>query len=760
MRLRPLLPYLGFASLIAVAVILRVLTPRFSPVERFLDDPSIRSTDLMSDVQGVLSFLNSASTEKIDWKINRNPQPGAHTVILFSGNKAKANPAYADYVQTIAWVAEYDAIVVDVDYVQVLAEQLTSLGPLQIENPYERRFREHATVKEFLLWVLGHESGHAHYHDSTRHFWLKSFEAPDPADAANQAIEKRADGYVALLVSSSPSQAVDLSEMLFGILNVNLEARMPESNLQGPSIQIFSTDGIDVLASGTHPDFIVRAATILSGIHYPAGTEERYGLWAGKLLERIKSSKSVECSVMTRTIPVSGDLAVQQIGEKPVVYRTPASLLLAPGTYQLEVSAKGFKTTKEQIKVPDCKHVSDVNIQMEKIPESPKPPMTSLEQFANKREQAISRIAHAQNLQQHGQWEAAEWELERAAEIDPAWSETLFLQAFVQEHDNKLTEAKTLYDRATLLKKAEIAGYELGAYRLDHIQTEMADDKRTLLKHPGDEEATRSTAELWLELGRYDLARPLVQQLQLRPGSCEDDVNLARYLLASSKIQDAVTLLQQTAACTGPESIDGMIALATQLESAKQDTEAEHWFVLAYKGDPENAWIDLADFFRRHNRAREALPYALAAAKRTSDDTDALNEVAKIELQLGRTDTAELWFKRALATYTDNSDALVGLARVVGKRGQWEQAIKNCGDAVKGNSWDDFDGWVCVGDAERTLGHMQEALSAYQNAIWLRPSDTSLSSSIAHLYTLASDAGRASLYTSFATLQQPFPRDF
>jgi tetratricopeptide (TPR) repeat protein len=759
-RLRPLLPYLGFASLITVAVILRVLSPRFSPVERFLDDPSIRSAGLISDVQGVLGFLNSASTEKIDWKINQNPQPGVHTLILFSGDKAKTNPAYADYVQTIAWVAEYDTIVVDVDYVQVLAEQLTSFGPPQIENPYERRFREDATVKEFLLWVLGHESGHAHYHDSTRHFWLKSFEAPEPADAANQAIEKRADGYVAVLVSSSPSQAVDLSEMLFGILNVNLEARMPESNLQGPAIQIFSTDGIDVLASGTHPDFIVRAATILSDIHYPAGTEERYGLWAGKLLERIKSSKSVECSVMTRTIPVSGDLAVQHNGEKPVVYRTPASLLLAPGTYQLEVSAKGFKTTKEQITVRDCKHVSDVNLQMEKIPDSPRPPMTPLEQFVNRREQTIRRIAHAQNLQQQGQWEAAEWELERAVEIDPAWSETLFLQAFVKEHDNKLTEAKTLHDRATLLKKAEIAGYELGIYRLDHIQTEMADETRTLLKHPGDEEARRSTAGLWLELGRFDLARPLVQQLQERPGSCEDDVNLARYLLASSKIQNAVTLLQQTAACTGPESVDAMIALATQLESLKQDTEAEHWFVLAYKGDPENAWVDLADFLRRHNRAKEALSYALAAAKGTSDDTDTLNEIAKIELQLGRTDTAELWFKRALATYTDNSDALVGLARIAGKRGQWEQARKFCGDAVKGNSWDDFDGWVCVGDAEQTLGHAQEALTAYQKAIWLRPSDMSLSSSIAHLYTLASDAGRASLYTSFATPKQPFTEVF
>jgi tetratricopeptide (TPR) repeat protein len=750
-RLRPLLPYLCFAFLIAVAVILRVLSPRFSPVERFLDDPAIRSTDLMSEVQGVLSFLNSASTEKIDWKINQDPQPGVHTLILFSGNKAKANTAYADYVQIIAWVAEYNTIAVDVDYVQVLAEQLTSLGPPQIENPYEKRFREEATVKEFLLWVLGHEAGHAHYHDSTRHFWLKSFESPDPADAANQEIEKRADDYVALLVSSSPSQAVDLSEMLFGILNVNLEARMPESKLEGPAIQIFSPHAIDVLASGSHPDFIVRAATILSDIRYPAGTEERYGLWAGKIIERIKNSKSVECSIMIRTIPVSADLALQQMGEKPVIYRTPASLLLAPGSYQFEVSATGFKTAEEQVKVPDCKYAPDVNIQMEKLPDPPKPAMTPLEQFVRRREQAIPRIAHAQNLQQQGQWEAAGWELERAAEVDPAWSETLLLQAFVQEHENKLAKAKALLNRATLLKKAEIAAYELGAYRLDQIQSEMADETRTLLKHPGDEDATRSTAELWLELGRYDVARPLVQQLQQRPGSCEDDVNLARYLLASGKIQNAVTLLHQTFACTGPEAVDGMIALAKQFESVNQVAEAEHWFVLAYKVDPKNAWIDLAGFLRRHNRAKEALLLALAAAKKTSDDTDALNEVAKIELELGRTDTAELWFKRALATYTDNSDALVGLAHVAGSRGQWEQARKLCGDAVKGNNWDDFDGWVCVGDAERSLGHVREALAVFQNAMWLRPLDTSLSSSIAHLYALISDADRASLYASFAT---------
>ena len=128
----------------------------------------------------------------------------------------------------------------------------------------------------------------------------------------------------------------------------------------------------------------------------------------------------------------------------------------------------------------------------------------------------------------------------------------------------------------------------------------------------------------------------------------------------------------------------------------------------------------------------------------------ALNEVAKIELQLGRINIAELWFKRALATYAGKFGCIGRIGPRCWQAGQWEQASKICGDAVKGNSWDDFDGWVCVGDAEQTLGHVQEALTAYQNAIWLRPSNTYLSASIAHLYTLASDARRASLYTSFA----------
>jgi tetratricopeptide (TPR) repeat protein len=324
------------------------------------------------------------------------------------------------------------------------------------------------------------------------------------------------------------------------------------------------------------------------------------------------------------------------------------------------------------------------------------------------------------------------------------------LQALIHEHDHDLTEAKNLHDRAVRLRTHESAGYQLGAYRLDQIQTEMAADTKTLLQHPDDETASRSMGELWLELGFYDLAQPLIGRLDKMPGTCEDHVNMARILLATGKSRDALLVLKQKASCARRESVDGILALATQLEVAKQYADAEQCFIHAYNDDPKNTWNDFVSFLRRRGRPREALPYAQLAAKRDSDDTDALNAVASVEFELGRLGTAELWFKRALATYMNNSEALVGLARIAGKRGQWSQARDSCGDAVKGNSWDNFDGWVCLGDAEDQLGQPQQALMAYQNASWLRPRDEALYSKIERLYSKLSDVDRAAFYGSFA----------
>lgn len=754
LKLRSLLPYVSLAAVVLAAIVLRLLSPHFSPIERFLNDASIRTNDLTPEVADVLGFLKGAAPDDTQWSINQNPGRGQHTVILFSGAKARTHREYVPYVKTIAWVSEYRTIVVDVDYLRDLAEQLTSLSSQRIENPYERNFREAATIKVFLLWVVGHEAGHAHYHDSTRHFAANSFEAPATGEAANQVIETRADDYVAHAVTASRQRTVDLAEMLFEILNANVTARLPESNLQGPSIPLFSKESVEVLASGSHPEFIVRAAQMLSEIRYPVGTDNQYGVWAKQVLERIQSSPGTDCSVMARTSPVSADVQVQLNHQTPIVYWSPANLLLSPGDYQITVSAKGYKTIARMIEIPDCKHAHDIDIQLEKVPPLPVQPKSPLEEFVSRREQTILRISHAQYLEQHGEWLAAEWELNRAMEIDPQASETVLLEALVKEHKGNLTESRDLHRRALSLRMHEIAGYDLGAYRLNQIQQQMGQSNAILRVHPGDVQANRASGELWLELGRYDLAQPLISKLEKQPGSCEDHINMSLLLFSLGQLHAASVPLDHATHCCGELSIDGTRAVATQLEAAHQEVKAEKWFTKAYQSDPEHAWSDLADFLSRHGRRGEALLLARAAMKRDSDDTDAINSAAGIEVDMGRVRTAELLFQRALKTYIDNSEALIGLAHIAGKRGDWARAREFCGDAVKSNSWDNFEGWMCIGDAEQALGHTGPSLIAYQNASWLQPRDHDAFSKIAQIYAKLSDRNRADLYRKFASEDQ------
>lgn len=749
LRFKRLLPYAFLAAVMLCALFLRLLTPG-SPLQDFLKDKTLYSDELLPEAEEALRFLTTEMHDPTAWDINRGPQRGALAVILFSGGKARSFSRYIDFTRTIAWIAEYQTIIVDVDYLKELALALNLVEQHEDDNPYEKSQHDAEIYKLFLVWVLGHELGHAYHHDPTRHFAPNALDAPTSTATGNQDLENQADEFAAARISASSQYVVGLSNMLLGMLNNELQARMPKTNVQGPAIFLFGRDAIEVLATGSHPEFLVRAARILARLRYPAGTNPEFGVWASRLLGRITAAQANLCSIAIRTTPVAANVILEQNRDHPITYWTPAKLLLSPGHYKLTVVADGYQSSVQEIQFQDCHHAPRLELTLNKdyttVPSRQSPET----EFAEMRDAAYRRVDHGKFLQQQHQWKAAEWELAQAVNTDTGWSEPLFLQALLKSHYGAVKDARDLWNRAIDLRQHESAAYELDNYTLLQLVNKKAEADKILSEHPRDTKSLRSLGEVWLELGETQKAEPLIKMLLKGPSStCQDRWNMGQLLIALHEKEEAISFLRAQTLCAGLEG-ERSLLLADAFEADGRINLARKYFLRAYRKDESN-WESLVQFFRRRKQYSLAFHVAYARARRHPDDTDTLNAVAQVELDCGRIQRAQRWFHKALTTYMNNVDATVGLARVAGERRDWQEASALCRQATAGNNWDSREAWSCLGDAERQQGNNQDALVAYENAVWLSPLEPQSHIDLAAIYQELGDTERAELHRSFAT---------
>jgi hypothetical protein len=278
--------YTVFAALIGTAFMLRIIAPDENRrLGALLRDRKLYSNELAPEANAALHFLIDGSGDQRPWRINSVPEPGILTAIFFSERKLSQRKELRRFNRTIAWVAEDQTILIDVDYLRQVALRLAwpgrSVGDGGIENPYARSARESNIYRVFLIWVLAHELGHAALHHGSSHFNASIFESPARATKVQQMREMQADEFAAARISRSAAQVNAVSGLLIEILDAELDARLPKAKLYGPMIHFFSHESVDVLAYSSHPEFVVRAARILAEMHYPPGTNDQFGVWGG-----------------------------------------------------------------------------------------------------------------------------------------------------------------------------------------------------------------------------------------------------------------------------------------------------------------------------------------------------------------------------------------------------------------------------------------------------------------------------------------------
>jgi hypothetical protein len=114
------------------------------------------------------------------------------------------------------------------------------------------------------IWVIGHEIGHIINNHGSSHF-SKSIVNEEGQSNASNVRELEADAFVADKVSDSNSVKYDMVVFYANLVKLFVSDYQTES-LHGPGIPIFANQEIITDASGSHPEYIVRAVSMMNAL--------------------------------------------------------------------------------------------------------------------------------------------------------------------------------------------------------------------------------------------------------------------------------------------------------------------------------------------------------------------------------------------------------------------------------------------------------------------------------------------------------------
>lgn len=118
----------------------------------------------------------------------------------------------------------------------------------------------------FLYWIVGHEIGHIVKKHKPAHFSAGAFEAMVETSSLSMRQELEADTFAVLQMQYDSAYRVAVESMLIDVVNSQIRRKLGGDLPAGVSIIYDYNDQriVEYLRSGSHPEFVVRAARMLS----------------------------------------------------------------------------------------------------------------------------------------------------------------------------------------------------------------------------------------------------------------------------------------------------------------------------------------------------------------------------------------------------------------------------------------------------------------------------------------------------------------
>jgi tetratricopeptide (TPR) repeat protein len=643
---------LAMIVVLVIGVLLRKAWP--TPTERFIAaalSQGWTSDHLRPIVSEVLAVLLRPGEFAAPPTINAEPRADAVNVYLVRYPTGSIRPAirnrFPDYVGTIAYLGESNAILVDEEYLEALGERLGFLIDGDAEaNPYVRLKNNEQGMRFLLLWVLGHELGHLVAAHGGRHFGPAGPEKPVDHDSLGYRQELEADQALAERLSRamhvnavSADDITSFGTFMAVLLEAELSRVMGVPRKQGPLIQLFDPNLTQLLRPAVHPDYFLRATRLMALLDLPPSSPLRVVQEGARRLEgRLQPITSTAGRVVVDSTPPGAIMSIKGAGTQLPNYRLPADVWLPPGTYNVNISAPDYESQSHVIVIQanaiKQQHIALVPARAAS-PEGPLPLSAWLS--------ADRHMTNAGHYYWTRQWpEAAAWELNRARELLPTWSRPVLLLAQIAADRNDLAGARVLFARALDLYSKE-PSWQRGSR--GNIQ-DLANAFHTLLQSdqqsPDRPEQVLALVEsLW----RVDEDARAEQYLaELRPAHEADArvwLSLARIRVDQSRLDEAESAARRAVNCDGSGTTERFY-LATILEQQGRTRDAEAELAAIVQAAPQNA--------------------------------EAVEALAALRFRIGRFADAAEAYRRALTVDADRSWLWCGLGETYRKMHEFDRA--------------------------------------------------------------------------------------
>lgn len=223
------------------------------------------TTDDHNNVFGDALVLLLRGTEfEGRWQINKQPRRQLLNVyILRSGlnNTQSATVELEGLLNNCSYIGE-SIIICDIEFVN------SFLSVHRVEESFSNAVRESKmkdAQRSFLIWILGHEVGHALNRHSRAHFSPNELDTMIVSSSLENRQEFEADLFLVRSLYNDEQTRVAVETMLIDLLNAEIRTKVGRIATFGVGILYDYSDQkiVEYARRGTHPEFVVRLTRML-----------------------------------------------------------------------------------------------------------------------------------------------------------------------------------------------------------------------------------------------------------------------------------------------------------------------------------------------------------------------------------------------------------------------------------------------------------------------------------------------------------------
>lgn len=261
--------YVAFV-LIGIIVLIGYVgrVPEGEKIGRTLLDRKLTTDVWTRDLMRVMALATRDTSYEGYWQINSEPKRDYINLFVASfdqSSRALDPMEEMDQLkENCAYVGPPSTIVCDE---ALLSSFLVRVG---VSDWYKGHSMEKQMLEQvqqaFLYWIVGHEIGHIVKGHKPAHFSDSAFEAMVESSSLSWRQELEADSFAVSQMQHDSALRVGVESMLIDVVNSQIRSKVGSDLPAGVGI-IYDYDNekvVEYLRSGSHPEFVVRAARMLS----------------------------------------------------------------------------------------------------------------------------------------------------------------------------------------------------------------------------------------------------------------------------------------------------------------------------------------------------------------------------------------------------------------------------------------------------------------------------------------------------------------